>query len=774
MAGDEIAPGSNPNLSSVADSAAVHCLSSSLQSLSSENSQIKEATDKNGVDLFFDNFFFGHNRKPSGDATTPDQNSSPQEVASISQEIAPISPVIAPVSDPNLQLSSIADSVIARCAGLLFLSIEELQQSFRTKFSSHVRWYSTYARNLLEYCCFRALHATSKTPDCLADKKFRLLTYDMMLAWEAPDPESESMLNETSSCKHQEAYEDDGSLYYISSTNMAIQVDNKKTVGLEAFARIAPACPAIADPITVHNLFDALTCCSGGRLHFLIYDKYLKSLNETLKSVKSTTRSRLNSNLRLAEGEIILDVDGFMPTKPILQHIGISTWPGKLILTNHALYFEPLGVVSYNKAIRYDLATDLRQVIKREMTGPWGARLFDKAVMYKSNSLADPIFLEFPQLIGHSRRDYWFAITREVFHVHRFIRKFNLSQIQMAEALSRASLGIFRCRALKEAFHVVPSHFKTTLAFNLAEKLPKGDKILEALYHQLELLCTKINIDASANYSPNEVQRSDSFPVSFYALAKMGFHSLEGENWSKEAELLVADAHVGEICPLQKAVQESLGYSCKAEAARATLDQVKVEDIETNLAVIRELLFPLFESGKRLNFLAGWEDPLKSTMFLLFIFYVIYRGWIGYLLPSTFLSFALIMLWHKIFSKGKQIEAFQITLPPNRNPVELLLALQETISQLETSVQAGCITLLKIRALLFAAFPKTTTKVAFILIGTATILALIPLKYLVFLVFLEAYTREMPLRKANSEKLKRRIKEWWIRVPAAPVQLIRF
>lgn len=198
---------------------------------------------------------------------------------------------------------------------------------------------------------------------------------------------------------------------------------------------------------------------------------------------------------------------------------------------------------------------------------------------------ADPIFLEFPQLIGHSRRDYWFAIIREVLHVHRFIRKYNLCKIQRAEALSKAALGIFRYRALKEAFHVTPSHVKTILAFNLAEKLPKGDKILEALYRRLELLCTKSKCDDAL--TPSGKKMSDSFPVSFYALARMGFVSMEREDWSEETELLAADAHVGETSALQKAVKESLGYSGKVEAARATLDQVKVEDIETNLVLIK-------------------------------------------------------------------------------------------------------------------------------------------------------------------------------------------
>lgn len=58
------------------------------------------------------------------------------------------------------------------------------------------------------------------------------------------------------------------------------QVDDKKTIGPEAFARIAPACPVVADVIIVHNLFGALTSSSSHRLHFLIFDKYLRSLDK--------------------------------------------------------------------------------------------------------------------------------------------------------------------------------------------------------------------------------------------------------------------------------------------------------------------------------------------------------------------------------------------------------------------------------------------------------------------------------------------------------------
>ena len=34
------------------------------------------------------------------------------------------------------------------------------------------------------------------------------------------------------------------------------------------------------------------------------------------------------SNLPLSEVEIILDIEGAIPTQPVLQHVGISAWPG--------------------------------------------------------------------------------------------------------------------------------------------------------------------------------------------------------------------------------------------------------------------------------------------------------------------------------------------------------------------------------------------------------------------------------------------------------------
>lgn len=56
---------------------------------------------------------------------------------------------------------------------------------------------------------------------------------------------------------------------------------------------------------------------------------------------------------------------------------------------------------------------------------------------------------------------------------------------------------------------------------------------------------------------------------------------------------------------------------------------------------------------------------------------------------------------------------------------------------------------------------------------TALILAFLPSKFIVLLVFLDTFTRYSPPRKAITERWMRRLREWWFSIPAAPVALER-
>lgn len=68
---------------------------------------------------------------------------------------------------------------------------------------------------------------------------------------------------------------------------------------------------------------------------------------------------------------------------------------------------------------------------------------------------------------------------------------------------------------------------------------------------------------------------------------------------------------------------------------------------------------------------------------------------------------------------------------------------------------------------------QATDRLALLLVLLAVVFAFVPLRFFILTVFVEAFTRELPLRKDSSEKWVRRIREWWFRIPAAPVQLIR-
>jgi hypothetical protein len=68
---------------------------------------------------------------------------------------------------------------------------------------------------------------------------------------------------------------------------------------------------------------------------------------------------------------------------------------------------------------------------------------------------------------------------------------------------------------------------------------------------------------------------------------------------------------------------------------------------------------------------------------------------------------------------------------------------------------------------------QATERVALFLVFIAAVFAFVPPKYIFLVIFIECYTREMPCRKESSKRWIRRIREWWIRIPAAPVELVK-
>ncbi|XP_058722433.1 uncharacterized protein LOC131594345 isoform X2 [Vicia villosa] len=637
------------------------------------------------------------------------------------------------------ELSPVANLVVRRCSKILKTSSSDLQESFNQEASDSIKIPSRYARNLLEYCCFKALSLRAQMSGHLLDKNFRRLTYDMMLAWEVPAAASQPLIN----------------------------VDEEVSVGLEAFCRIAPAVPIIANVIICENLFEVLSSSTGGRLLFSVYDKYLNGIEKAIKKMKSNSESSLLSAIRLNRCEKILEVDGTVTTQPVLEHVGISTWPGRLILTDHALYFEELRVVSYDKPKRYDLSDDLDQVVKPELTGPWGTRLFDKAVFYSSTALSEPAVLEFPELKGHARRDYWLAIIREILCVHKLISKYELKGVARDEAIWKAVLGILRLQAIQDIGSLGPIENNSLLMFNLCDQLPGGDMILETLVNMS-------NSRESDRVSGSKPENEMSAVSVLDMVSNLGFVFGTSSNNSNESRrIAVGEVTVGEMTSLERVVKEAKNNYKKVVSAQATVDGVKVDGIDTNLAVMKELLYPLDELRKSLQSLAYWDDPLKSSGFCLFFGYIIWRGWLGYAAALLLVFLSIFMILTQYFSQGRPVTEIKVVAPPPMNTMEQLLAVQNAVSQAEQFIQDGNIFLLKIRGLLFSIFPQATEKMAFGLLSAALILAFLPCKYVVLLLFLETFTMFSPPRKASTEKWERRLREWWFSIPAAPVKLER-
>uniref|UniRef100_A0A0E0QVW5 Uncharacterized protein n=1 Tax=Oryza rufipogon TaxID=4529 RepID=A0A0E0QVW5_ORYRU len=673
-------------------------------------------------------------------------------------------------------LSPKANAVVSRCSRVLGTSTDELQYDFDMQASDSIKQPRNYARNFLEYCCLRALAHASQVAGYLSDKSFRRLNFDMMLAWEVPS----------------------------SSSELTVKVEVDNTVSLEAFSRIAPAIPTITDVVTCSNLFDVLSSSSGGRLTFPVYDKYLTGLDRAIKKMKGQSESSLLSAQRSQRGERIVEVDGTLTTQPVLEHVGISTWPGRLTLTDHALYFEALRVVTYDKPKAYELAEDLKQSVKPELTGPWGSRLFDKAVMYKSTTLTEPVIIEFPELAGHFRRDYWLAIISEILYVHRFVRKFDISGVDKEETILKAVLSIMRLQAIEELAIPVSNRFESLLMFNLCDKLPGGDVILETLAGSISSRrSTQVNQPGTSS------GRHSMSP--FTVLSNLGVVS----PINKGERLFVGEIVVGEMSALQKVVNESMNNYKKVELAQATVDGVKVDGLDTNLAVMKELLSPVSELWRFLVLLASWDEPIKSMVFCFSSSYIIIsifrkflaiitcictcthpqstdeafpslrkpisnclfqynelhvlRGWLVYFLVLVLLFSAAFMFLTRLTSHGKPMTEVKVTSPPPMNTMEQLLAVQNAISKVEELVQDANIVLLKIRALLLASPSQATDRAILALVVMALSLAFVPTRLLVLMMFLEAFTNHSPPRRASTERWTRRLREWWFSIPAAPV-----
>ncbi|CAL9074320.1 unnamed protein product, partial [Musa acuminata var. zebrina] len=386
-------------------------------------------------------------------------------------------------------LSPIANDLLCRCAETLDTSLDSLVEDFERGFKPVL---DNYSRRLVEFCCSKAIETIcSNVGDRIKDGSFSQFTYDMMLAWESPSS-TNSELSSESIAKEKEdkrkplegnagQMHDDIPLFY--SDMMPLLVNEESSVGEDAFVWLASSIPLVADVVNARFTFETLTAPTASRLHFPAYDTFLKKMDKCIKYLeKQETPTG-------SEDEFILHVEGTTArTQRVVRHIGTTSWPGRLTLTNQSLYFEASGVISYETVLKVDLTrADVVQQVKAASTGPWGVPLFDKTITYESTELSESLVLELPEMTSSTRRDHWLTLIKEVILLHRFISKFDIkAPVQAWELLARTILGILRVHATRELLRISPPAPANLLIFLLYEDLPRGDYVLAELANTMK------------------------------------------------------------------------------------------------------------------------------------------------------------------------------------------------------------------------------------------------------------------------------------------------
>ncbi|XP_069148998.1 uncharacterized protein [Solanum lycopersicum] len=677
---------------------------------------------------------------------------------------------------PNGDLSVATILSIDQFSRMNGLTGQKMQKIFEALVPESVH---SDARNLVEYCSFRFLSKdTSVLHPCLKEPAFQRLIFVTMLAWEQP-------------------YRSRGDSRVKFAEKHTLQ---RRLVGEEAFVRIAPAVAGIADWTTAHNLFKALAGNDRG-ITFSSWSTYICELlkvHEGRKSYQFQDLSQLHNEriLCIASGG----------KHPVLKWENNMAWPGKLILTDRALYFEAVGLTGKRKISRLDL-TGEGSHIKRTRVGPLGFDFLDSAVSVTSGPQSDTWVLEFVDFGGEMRRDVWYACISEVIALYKFIREFGPeegdpsaynvygSQKGKARAISYATNAVKRLQALQYARKLLEEPTKL-VQFSYLYNAPYGDVVLQTLAVNCwggPLIAKITDQDYQSGGSPgstNDTTESSSYVFdidgsvylqkwmkspSWASSASLAFwknpRSKRGIVFSKN--LVVADINL-----MEKAALICRDKYQVVEKTQATIDAAMIEGIPSNIDLFKELVFPLTVVVKNFEKLRHWEDPLLTASSLALVYTIIFRNMLSYILPSMLMGLAAGMLLLKGLKEqgrlGRYFGKVTIRDQPPSNTLQKIIAVKEALREVEKYMQSLNVSLLKIRAIILAGQPQITMEVALALLFGATILLIVPFKYIAAFLISDAFTRELAFRRQMVLRFMSFLKERWETVPATPVVVLPF
>ncbi|XP_015170327.1 uncharacterized protein [Solanum tuberosum] len=590
-------------------------------------------------------------------------------------------------------LSTIANDVICRCAKKLNTAVDELVHEFEAGWDPNMEGYS---RKLVEFCCSKALtDMCSKLQEMIDNGDFIRFTFDMMLAWEIPSSTEEETHEESLAKEKEEKKvvaemtkeQDDIPLFY--SDLLPFLVDHKPSVGEHAFLWLATLVNLVGDFVNGRCTFETLTAPTENRMHFPAYNIFLK---EIIKCIKHLEKQATPTSVEMRDDEFIIHVEGTASSQRIVRHIGGTSWPGRLTLTNYALYFEESGVISYKDALKLNLSEDFEQSIKPAATGPWGAPLFDKAIVYSSSELEEAVLLEFPEMTSSTRRDHWLALIKEIILLHRFLRKFKVDSPSGSwEMHARTILGIIRLHAAREMLRISPPVPKNFLIFDLLDELPKGDYVLEELAESLKKLDVGHPCSASSILRSLNISRM-SVPVEMVK-------EMDDSNR--------IPGQTDNVSSLGNAINQAREEAKEIEKAKATVEELKGEGMGNSVQVLMGLIKQLGRLMPYIQEVLTWERPLCTSIFVLTTLIVIYIEWIGKAIAVLLLGTVATMIWTRrrgdVLDKASKIVIYTGS---DHTTMENIVSAQHGLRNVYDLIQSMNIVLLKIWSIFVSKAPK--------------------------------------------------------------------
>ncbi|XP_024395636.1 uncharacterized protein [Physcomitrium patens] len=672
-------------------------------------------------------------------------------------------------------LSPAAINVIEQFSRLNGVTGKKMRADFEATASTYVQ---NDARNLVEFCVFRYLvRSDADFHPSLSDAAFRRLTFTAMLAWQRPYQEDLRSINNGSKRSK----------------------PPRGLVGEEAFIRIASSISGAADRVTAHSLYKVLTHDMKG-LSFEVWDTYIQELCGVLDERKNYQQMEA-STLGLEPDEEVLSV-GQNKRQPVQKWNGTMVWPGRLTLTNRALYFEANSLTSHQAPVRLDL-TRGDAVIDNRRVGPLGAELFDSAISIASSPDSEPWILEFVNFGGEKRRDIWLAIIKEIVLAHWFIREYGPrdndpslnymdgSVLGSKRALASASNGIARLQAVQHALGHSPDDSRSLLQFCSTKDAPSAELVFEALAvtnwagrvdsKAKELSASNGAEEEQVGTGQNVVSEDGSIYLSKW-MTSQTWDSIKSQNFWKAHKggskglVLGKNFSVGGLTNLDRAVGEWREQSRVVDKTKATIDGAKLKGIPNNVDLLKELLLPFSIIATNVQKLKRWEEPGATAGFLIAALGVVYMNWLRYVFPTILLTCAgILCVLRGLKAQGRLTDDFgKLTIrdQPETNTIQKIMALKDALTSLEDFLQNTNIALLKLRSVALSRDLHSTNEVLWSLLGAGIVTWFVPFRYLLAGVLIDQFTAELPFRRKSVEEFFNRVNDWWSMIPATPVEVL--